>query len=110
MFAVFGEHSSADALLMFNTGPEHGEAVGSYRGDPLYHASLAPAEYVALVNGIGFEVSDHAANDVRVGGRTVWLCRSRANPSIEKAAGNITSGLPGSKFTRTKTDSQVPGL
>src|SRR5438445_10993925 len=34
MFAVFGEHSSADALLMFNTGPEHGEAVGSYRGDP----------------------------------------------------------------------------
>jgi cyclopropane fatty-acyl-phospholipid synthase-like methyltransferase len=79
MFAVFGEHSSTNAVLMFNTGPEHGEGVGSYRGDPLYHASLAPAEYVALVNGIGFEVVEHAANDARAGGRTVWLCRSRAN-------------------------------
>jgi SAM-dependent methyltransferase len=79
MFAVFAEHSSDRAELMFNTGPEHGEAIGSYRGDPLYHASLAPHEYVALVSGIGFEVIDHAANDVRVGGRTVWLCGSRGS-------------------------------
>jgi hypothetical protein len=33
---------------MFNTGPAHGEAIGQYRGDPLYHASLAPSEYEAL--------------------------------------------------------------
>ena len=79
MFAVFGEHSSADAVLMLNTGPGHGEGVGSYRGDPLYHASLAPAEYVTLVNGIGFEVIERAANDARAGGRTVWLCTSPAN-------------------------------
>jgi hypothetical protein len=79
MFAVFAEHSSVGAVLMFNTGPEHGEGVGSYRGDPLYHASLASAEYVASINGIGFEVIDHATNDVRAGGRTVWLCKSRAN-------------------------------
>jgi hypothetical protein len=55
MFTVFAEHSSDRAVLMFNTGPEHGEAIGSYQGDPLYHASLASAEYVALVSGIGFE-------------------------------------------------------
>jgi SAM-dependent methyltransferase len=77
MFAVFSEHSSDRALLMFNTGPEDGEAIGSYRGDPLYHASLAPSEYVALIDGIGFEVIDHAVNDARAGGRTVWLCRRR---------------------------------
>ena len=79
MFAVFAVHSSADAVLMFNSGPEHGEGVGSYRGDPLYHASLAPAEYAALVNGIGFDVIEHAVNDARAGGRTVWLCRGRAS-------------------------------
>jgi SAM-dependent methyltransferase len=65
MFAVFAEHASVGAVLMFNTGPEHGEAVGSYRGDPLYHASLASAEYVALANGSHFEVIDHVTHDMR---------------------------------------------
>jgi hypothetical protein len=65
MFAVFAEHASVGAVLMFNTGPEHGEAVGSYRGDPLYHASLASAEYVALANGSDFEVIDHVTHDMR---------------------------------------------
>src|SRR5258705_9652092 len=77
MFAVFAEHASAGALLMFNAGPRHGEAIGNYRGDPLYHASLAPSEYKALINRFGFEVVEHASNDERAGGRTAWLCRSR---------------------------------
>ena len=76
MFA-FAEHASAGALLMFNAGPRHGEAIGNYRGDPLYHASLAPWEYEALTNRFGFEVIEHAVNDERAGGRTAWLCRSR---------------------------------
>jgi SAM-dependent methyltransferase len=77
MFAVFAAHAAADAVLMFNGGPAHGEAVGSYRGDPLYHASLAPAEYEALLSRSGFAVIAHAADDARAGGRTVWLCRAR---------------------------------
>ena len=79
MFAVFADHASAGALLMFNAGPQHGEAIGNYRGDPLYHASLAPSEYGALINRFGFEVVEHASNDERAGGRTVWLCRSRGD-------------------------------
>src|SRR5690242_7849478 len=75
MFAVFAEHAAPGAVLMFNTGPAHGEAIGSYRGDPLYHASLASAEYETLIGQIGFEVLEHAANDPRAGGRTAWLCR-----------------------------------
>jgi hypothetical protein len=47
MFNVFARHSTPSAVLMFNTGPAHGEAVGEYRGDPLYHASLGPNEYMA---------------------------------------------------------------
>ena len=42
MFDVFAAHSAGSTMLMFNTGPAHGEAVGNYRGDPLYHASLDP--------------------------------------------------------------------
>ena len=77
MFAVFAAHASGGAWLMFNAGPRHGEAIGNYRGDPLYHASLSPGEYETLINRSGFEVIEHAANDERAGGRTAWLCRSR---------------------------------
>jgi SAM-dependent methyltransferase len=78
MFAVFAAHANAAAVLMFNTGPQHGEGIGSYRGDPLYHASLATDEYRALIDRAGFEVIEHAVNDPRSGGRTVWLCRRLA--------------------------------
>ena len=54
MFDIFGRHAGPSAVLMFNAGPSHGEAIGSYRGDPLYHASLGPAEYAELLAGIGF--------------------------------------------------------
>ena len=75
MFAIFAEHASTGALLMFNAGPEHGEGVGDYRGDPLYHASLSATEYEALIARFGFRVVQHIANDAEAGGRTVWLCR-----------------------------------
>ncbi|MGA8962516.1 MAG: class I SAM-dependent methyltransferase, partial [Pseudolabrys sp.] len=55
MFDIFARHAGPSAVLMFNAGPSHGEAIGSYRGDPLYHASLGPAEYAELLAGIGFE-------------------------------------------------------
>jgi hypothetical protein len=77
MFAVFAQHASDQAVLMFNSGPMHGEGIGSYRGDPLYHASLAADEYEILLRRFGFDVIEHVANDVRAGGRTVWLCRRR---------------------------------
>jgi hypothetical protein len=35
MFAVFEIHASAGALLMFNTGQNHSEAIGEFGGDPL---------------------------------------------------------------------------
>ena len=75
MFRVFAEHLSGRAMLMFNAGPAHGEAIGTFRGDPLYHASLAPAECEGLISRFGFEVVKHTACDARAGGRPVWLCR-----------------------------------
>jgi SAM-dependent methyltransferase len=76
MFHVFARHAGEAAALMFNTGPAYGEVVGSYQGDPLYHASLDPDEYTALLNGAGFEVIAHSVEDkLTGGGRTVWLAR-----------------------------------
>jgi predicted TPR repeat methyltransferase len=75
MFAAFAAHAEKAAMLMFNTGPAHGEAIGSYRGDPLYHASLDPVEYERLLAASHFEVVDHVVEDPNAGGRTVWLAR-----------------------------------
>jgi hypothetical protein len=79
MFAMFDAHAEEDAVLMFNTGPEHGEGTSTFtfKDEPLYHASLAPAEYRALLDGSGFEIICHAANDAQRGGRTAWLCRRK---------------------------------
>jgi SAM-dependent methyltransferase len=78
MFDVFARHAGPATVLMFNSGPGGGEAIGAYRGDPLYHASLAPDDYLALLDSIGFEVVSHAVEDRQTGGgRTVWLTRAR---------------------------------
>ena len=76
MFPVFRAHAAPDAALMFTSGPRAGEAIGSYRGDTLYHASLDAAEYTALLAAHGFEVVAHVAEDATCGGHTVWLARA----------------------------------
>jgi SAM-dependent methyltransferase len=92
MFAVFAAHAASGAALMFNTGPSHGESVGCYRGDPLYHASLDAAEYKELLTRQNFELIDHRIEDPRAGGRTVWLarraCRIRSQGALSTAQGS----------------------
>jgi hypothetical protein len=86
MFNVFARHATPSTVLMFNSGPAHGEAVGDYRGDPLYHASLSPGEYTSLLDSIGFEVIAHAVEDWQTaGGRTVWLTRAYANRAVRNS-------------------------
>jgi len=77
MFSIFAEHAVTAGILMFNAGVAHGEGVGSYRGDPLYHASLDTSEYASLLNEAGFERVEHSINDPAVGGRIVWIARRR---------------------------------
>ena len=76
MFQIFRAHSAPNGILMFNAGFSHGEAVGSYRGDPLYHASLDPSEYEALLASTGFKLIEHSINDPAKGGRIFWLARA----------------------------------
>jgi SAM-dependent methyltransferase len=75
MFPIFAEHAAPGAMLMFTSGPRHGEAIGTFEGEPLYHASLDPAEYCALLGDNGFDIVDYVAEDPACGGHTIWLCR-----------------------------------
>jgi SAM-dependent methyltransferase len=75
MFPIFRAHAVPGAPLLFSSGPRHGEAIGDYGGEPLYHASLDPAEYRALLGANGFSVVAYAAEDPACGSHTVWLAQ-----------------------------------
>lgn len=75
MFAVFAAHAAPNAALMFTSGPAHGEAIGSFAGERLYHASLDAAEYRSLLDRNGFRVVSHVVEDPGCGGHTVWLAQ-----------------------------------
>jgi SAM-dependent methyltransferase len=77
MFPIFRKHAALRAALMFTSGPSHGIAMGSLRGESLYHASLDAVEYRALLDTSGFDVVDHVIEDPHCGGRTVWLAQLR---------------------------------
>lgn len=76
LFRVMAQHAAPGAPLMFTSGPTHGESIGRFHGEPLYHASLSPAEYRSLLTEHGFEVRECVQNDPDCGGATVWLAES----------------------------------
>ena len=75
MFKVFASHAAPGAVLMFTSGPAHGEAIGTFEGEALYHGSLDPGEYRALLAESGFSVVDHVVEDQSCGGHTIWLAQ-----------------------------------
>ena len=79
MFALFASHAQPGAPLMFTSGPSEGESIGSFRGEPLYHASLDSIEYERLLTTAGFVVRADAVEDVQCGEHTVWLATYDAN-------------------------------
>ena len=82
MFPIFKRHAEPGAALMFTTGTAHGVATGSYRGEPLYHASLAAREYETLLETNGFRVVAHVLEDPNCGGHTIWLAQARPGDDI----------------------------
>lgn len=86
MFDVFARHAAPGAALLFTSGPAEGIAMGEFEGEKLFHASLDPAEYQALLHAHGFAVVAHCAEDEACGGHTVWLAR-RVTPDQAASAG-----------------------
>jgi len=55
--------------LMFTSGHTHGETIGQWRGEPLYHASLDPEAYRAQLADAGLSVEYDGAET------GVWLAK-----------------------------------
>lgn len=77
MFPVFRSHAASKAVLMFTSGPSHGEAIGTFQGQPLYHGSLDETEYRSLLDENGFDVLSHVVEDPTCGRHTIWLAQFR---------------------------------
>jgi hypothetical protein len=75
MFPIFRKHAAPKAALLFTSGPLYGEILGSFEGEALYHASLAPDEYRSLLSQNGFEVVSHVVEDPNCGLHTIWLAQ-----------------------------------
>jgi trans-aconitate methyltransferase len=75
MFAQFARHAKLGTMLMFTSGPAHGEVIGELFGQALYHASLASEEYRHLLAQYGFQVLKMVAEDPECTGHTVWLAK-----------------------------------
>ena len=77
MFSIFKMYAAPMAGLMFTSGPTHGEAIGTFEGEPLYHGSLDPEEYRSLLGENGFDVRSHMVADPDCGLHTIWLAQGR---------------------------------
>lgn len=75
MFSVFHDHAAPGAAVLLTTGFEHGEAIGCFQGERLYHASLSTVEYRKLFSDNGFNVIAHRIEDPDCGNHTVWLAQ-----------------------------------
>lgn len=77
MFAVFARHVRPGGALIFTSGDQHGEVIGEWQGEPLYHGSLSPAEYLQGLGAAGFDLHAHMLDDPNCGNATIWLARKR---------------------------------
>jgi len=77
MMPIFRAHALPRAALLFTSGPRGGVEMGTYRGEPLFHASLDPAEYRALLSANGFDVVAFVPDDEACGNHSVWLAQAR---------------------------------
>lgn len=73
MFALFSSNAKPGTALMFNAGPEEGEAFGQLQGETLAHSSLSPHEYASLMQEYSFQIVRHVVEDEQCNGRTIWL-------------------------------------
>ena len=78
LFAIMAAHAAPGAAFMFTSGPRRGEELGEWQGEALYHGSLDPEDYRALLEQNGFGAISNRERDPDCGSATVWLA-SRAN-------------------------------
>ncbi|AKH99311.1 Methyltransferase domain [Hoeflea sp. IMCC20628] len=70
------EHLGSGGALMLTVGPEAGEVAGHVGDDLVYHSSLSPAEYEAILAGLGLHIVSFASEDPECEGHTVLLAQA----------------------------------
>jgi len=73
---------AAGATVLFNTGAAGGEAMGHWRGEDLYHASLSLEAYRSLLEDEGYIIASDSHEPQAAANTRVWLAR-RAFVSAE---------------------------
>ena len=74
MFPLFRRHAGPHAALMFTSGPADGVAIGSFEGQPLFHASGAGGVQT-FIAGERLPRGRPCGGRSRLRGRTVWLAQ-----------------------------------
>lgn len=81
MLATFRRHTRPGALVLFNTGPRQGRALGRVGIEQVWHGSLAPADYRRLLALNGLRLIACRLRDPKAAGRSWWLARRMPLPS-----------------------------
>ena len=69
------EHLRPNGILMLTVGPDAGEAQGTVGDEPVYHASLSPAEYATCLEANGLRLTGFLAEDPETNSHTVLMAR-----------------------------------
>ena len=64
--------------LLLTVGPNASEVTGFVDGVEVYHSSLAPEEYRAILMALGFAKIEFQAEDPTCGGHSVLLAKTKA--------------------------------
>lgn len=70
-----GRHLATNGLLMVTVGAKAGEVTGHVEGDPVYHASLSPAEYAGILEASGMILTAFIAEDPDCDYHSVLMAR-----------------------------------
>ncbi len=74
---LFLDHLNLGGHLLLTVGDDEGEVTGTVAGEPVYHGSLSPAEYLDTLHAAGFAEITYTPNDPTVLGRYVLLARGK---------------------------------
>ena len=69
----FCRHLNPGGALLLTVGDEAGEVLGVVDGEPVYHASLAPDEYRAILGAAGFSDITIVVRDETCGDHSILL-------------------------------------
>ncbi|MEL6465140.1 MAG: class I SAM-dependent methyltransferase [Pseudomonadota bacterium] len=71
--ARMARHLGTGGVLMLTVGPDAGEAQGTVGKEPVYHASLSPAEYAICLEAEGLRLTGFVAEDPETNRHSVLM-------------------------------------